>query len=206
MNDENFVSGGFTNSSPTLLAKLFDDSGINTVGTGIGHDLTLILDENTSNQIILNDYYQSDLNSFKSGKVIFPFSELDEGSHTLSFKAWDVHNNSNSEFLEFFVIGSDNIEIGELFNYPNPCSDFTNFIFEHNRPDELIDITLDIFSFDGNIVKSFNFSEISTGFRNNVLWQINNSLKSGIYIYRLTLKSQFDDSITQKSDKLIIVR
>ena len=206
MNDESFVSGGFTNSSPTLLAKLFDDSGINTVGTGIGHDLTLILDENTSNQIILNDYYQSDLNSFKSGKVIFPFSELDEGSHTLSFKAWDVHNNSNSEFLEFFVIASDDIEIGELSNYPNPCSDFTNFIFEHNRPDELVEATLEIFSFDGNIVKSFSSTEISTGFRNNVLWQINNSLKSGIYIYRLTLKSQFDDSITQKSDKLIIVR
>ena len=67
------LSGGFTNSRPTLLAKLFDDSGINTVGTGIGHDLTLILDENTSNQIILNDYYQSDLNSFKSGKVYFLF-------------------------------------------------------------------------------------------------------------------------------------
>ena len=206
MNDENFISGGYTNPTPTLLAKLFDDSGINTVGTGIGHDLTLILDENTSNQIILNEYYQSDLNSFKSGKVIFPFSELDEGSHTLTFKAWDVHNNSNSEFLEFFVISSNNIEIGELFNYPNPCSGFTNFIFEHNRPDELVEATLDIFSFDGNIVKSFNSSEISTGFRNNVLWQINGSLKSGIYIYRLTLKSQFDDSITQKSDKLIIVR
>ena len=66
MNDTNFVSGGYTNSEPQLLALLFDQSGINTVGTGIGHDLTAILDENIVGQFILNDYYESDLDSFQS--------------------------------------------------------------------------------------------------------------------------------------------
>ena len=39
MNDENFVSGGITNESPTLLAKIQDANGINTA-SGIGHDIT----------------------------------------------------------------------------------------------------------------------------------------------------------------------
>jgi len=38
MNDENFVSGGITNQSPTLLVKLEDENGINTA-SGIGHGL-----------------------------------------------------------------------------------------------------------------------------------------------------------------------
>ena len=41
MNDESFISGGITNESPVLIAKLFDESGINT-SSGVGHDLSLI--------------------------------------------------------------------------------------------------------------------------------------------------------------------
>jgi hypothetical protein len=36
MNDETFVSGSITNSSPFLLAFLEDENGINTA-SGIGH-------------------------------------------------------------------------------------------------------------------------------------------------------------------------
>ena len=70
MNDENFVNGGTTNETPSLLAKLFDENGINTVGSGIGHDLTAVLDENTENAIVLNDFYEADLNTYKSGIVL----------------------------------------------------------------------------------------------------------------------------------------
>jgi hypothetical protein len=38
MNDETFVSGSITNSSPFLLAFLEDENGINTA-SGIGHDM-----------------------------------------------------------------------------------------------------------------------------------------------------------------------
>ena len=75
-----------TNESPTLLAKIFDENGINTVGNGIGHDITAVLDGNTSNPIILNDYYESDIDSYQSGKVNFELSDLSEGEHRLSFQ------------------------------------------------------------------------------------------------------------------------
>ena len=65
MNDENFTIGGMTNENPTIYAKLSDSSGINTVGNGIGHDITAILDNNQQSVLVLNDYYESELNTIQ---------------------------------------------------------------------------------------------------------------------------------------------
>ena len=69
MNDESFADGGLTNESPMLLVSLLDSSGINTVGNGIGHDITAVLNGQSSEAIVLNDYYQSDLDSYQSGNI-----------------------------------------------------------------------------------------------------------------------------------------
>ena len=56
MNDTSFVFGGLTNENPVFLAKLSDQYGINTVGNGIGHDVTAVLDDNKQSILVLNDY------------------------------------------------------------------------------------------------------------------------------------------------------
>ncbi|MEO6304271.1 MAG: type IX secretion system sortase PorU, partial [Bacteroidia bacterium] len=94
LNDKGFVNGGITNEKPILYANLIDSSGINTVGSSIGHDITVVLDANSSKPTVLNDYYEANLNSYQSGKVRFPFETLSEGNHQLTFKAWDIQNNS----------------------------------------------------------------------------------------------------------------
>jgi len=207
MNDTNFVSGGYTNSDPELLAILFDESGINTVGTGIGHNLTAVLDQNVGNQHIVNSYYDADFNSFQSGKVRYPFYDLSDGEHTLIVKAWDVHNNSNTSQIIFFVTSSSTLAIEHLLNYPNPSSSFTRFVFEHNRPNEELNVNVDIFSLNGRLVKTLSSTIFTTGFREeSISWDIDSSIDPGIYLYRLSVKSQNDDSIAQKTEKLIIVR
>jgi len=207
MNDTNFVSGGSTNNNPELLALLFDESGINTVGTAIGHDLTAILDDDVWGQYILNDYYESDLNSFQSGIVRYPFFDLNDGEHHLNFKAWDVHNNSSNVELVFFVTSSSELAIEHLFNYPNPSSSFTNFVFEHNRPGELLLITVDIFSLNGELIKTLSKNTFTSGFRDeSIVWDIDPAVSRGIYVYRLSIQSEYDQSISQKTEKLIIVR
>ena len=207
MNDTNFVSGGYTNNSPELLALLFDDSGINTVGTGIGHDLSVTLDQGIINQYIVNDYYESDLNSYQSGYVRFPFDELEDGEHVLNFKAWDVHNNSSDAEITFFVTSNSELSLFDVLNYPNPSSSFTTFMFEHNRPDDILDIRIDIFSLSGQLIKTLSNTSMSSGFRNeSMVWYIDDSIKRGIYIYRVLVSSQNDNSISEKTEKLIIVR
>ena len=56
MNDESFIMGGITDENPSLYAKVYDENGINTVGNGIGHDILAVLDENTADAIVLNDF------------------------------------------------------------------------------------------------------------------------------------------------------
>ena len=100
MNDPNFASGGVTDPNPRFIAEISDDNGINTTGNGIGHDITLIIDANTSDPIVLNNFYEADLDTYQSGKVTYPLSDLAEGNHTVAFKVWDVNNNSFTQLSE----------------------------------------------------------------------------------------------------------
>ena len=71
MNDTLFIDGGITDENPTLLAHISDASGINTVGNGIGHDITAILDGNTASPYVLNDFYEAVKDDFTRGFIRF---------------------------------------------------------------------------------------------------------------------------------------
>src|SRR6218665_1464945 len=103
MNDKNFVNGGMTSTTPLLVVETSDEFGINTVGNGIGHDLLAIIDGETSNPIVLNDYYVGDLDSYKSGKIKYNLSALEPGKHYLEVKIWDSNNNSSTARIDFEV-------------------------------------------------------------------------------------------------------
>ncbi|MBC7651225.1 MAG: type IX secretion system sortase PorU, partial [Deinococcales bacterium] len=118
LNDEKFVNGGLTNDNPILIVKLTDSSGINTVGTGIGHDITAILDGNEKNSIKLNDYYEAALDNYQQGQIRYQLPTLADGVHTLKIKAWDVFNNSSEIILEFTVQKKQQITISHVYNYP----------------------------------------------------------------------------------------
>jgi hypothetical protein len=94
MDDENFAFGGLTDENPTLLVKLSDDNGINVAGNSIGHDLNGVLDDDSRNSFILNDFYEAELDDYTKGTVEYPLFSLEEGRHTIKVKAWDVANNS----------------------------------------------------------------------------------------------------------------
>ena len=133
MNDENFVNGGLTDTKPLFMANISDENGINTTGNGIGHNITLIIDGNTSSPIILNNFYEADLDTYQSGKVSYRLSDLEVGPHQLVFKVWDVNNNSSEATLDFVVVEEEEIGISHLLNYPNPFTTNTDFYFEHNQ-------------------------------------------------------------------------
>ena len=133
LNDNEFSNAGIASPNPLIYAEIADESGINTVGNGIGHDITGILDNNTTHPIVLNDYFESNLNDYTSGILRYPMSNLSEGWHDLQVKVWDVYNNSSMATLRFRVVDENSIIIANMGNYPNPASDFTRFTFEHNK-------------------------------------------------------------------------
>jgi hypothetical protein len=210
MNDTTFVSGGITDQNPNLLAFLTDSSGINTVGNGIGHDLTAMLDDDSKSLKILNDYYVTDLNTFKRGVINYPFFGLSDGYHTLSLKVWDVYNNSSEASIQFLVVSSAQLAVQHLFNYPNPFFDNTTFSFEYNQPNTELNIQIDIYSLTGQKVKTLRLPLYSNGFRANTIeWDGtgDNGAKigSGTYVYNVKVTMP-DGSSVHKSSKLVVIR
>lgn len=209
LNDETFIYGGITNSSPLLIAKLFDEQGINTVGNGIGHDLIAVIDGNTEDAINLNEYYESEVDDFKKGEIRFPMSELSDGKHTLSLKAWDNANNSSEKSIEFNVVSEKNVKIENLVNYPNPFTTNTEFIFQHNQPGTPMDIKLDIFTVSGKLVKSFNEVIVNDGFLSrDIRWNgrddFGDKIGKGVYVYKLKVRSR-NGSVDEVIEKLVIL-
>jgi hypothetical protein len=216
MNDESFVSGGITNSSPSLLLKLHDDNGINTA-SGIGHDIVGILDGDEANPYILNDYYQTELDDYQRGIVNYPLRDLDPGLHTLSVKAWDVYNNSSTTEIQFVVFDENQeLVIENVLNYPNPFVNYTEFWFNHNSSEPL-DVLVQIFTVTGKIVRTLSGQTNSgeccntgaSSLSREIVWDgrddFGDKIGKGVYIYKLTVRSATLNKTVEKIEKLVIL-
>jgi hypothetical protein len=210
MNDSTFVVGGITNSSPAIYAILTDESGINTSSASIGHDISAILNNSPNKTYSLNEYYQTDIDDFKQGSVSYGLYLLDEGSHTVSLKAWDVHNNPSEKTISFVVIESNDLTINKLLNYPNPFTTNTNFFFEHNKPGMYLEVLLQIFTVSGKLVKTIHQPMTTAGFRSepinwNGLDDFGSPIGRGVYIYKLKIRTPEGD-IAEEYEKLLILK
>ena len=196
MNTEDFVFGSVTSSNPTLLVKLEDDNGINVVGNSIGHDLEGILDEDTQNTLLLNDFYESELDDYTKGEVRYPMSDLPEGRHQISVKAWDVANNSAEGYTEFIVASSEEVVLEHVLNYPNPFTDRTCFQFDHNLPNQELDIMIQIYTVSGRLVKTLYSTLLTDGALRQddcIEWDgkddFGGQLAKGVYLYKVKIRA-----------------
>ncbi|MBX2979971.1 MAG: type IX secretion system sortase PorU [Flavobacteriales bacterium] len=210
MNDDRFVRGGITDENPLIYAKLFDENGINTVGNSIGHDLLATLNENTDRSIVLNDLYEADLDTYKSGTVRYRLKDLPEGPHTLRLKAWDVFNNSSESTTEFIVASSEELALERVLNYPNPFTTYTEFFFEHNRPCTTLNVQVQVFTVSGRLVKTISRQLACDGFRSEPMaWDgrddFGDKLARGVYVYRLNVVTPEGEK-AEKFEKLVILR
>ncbi|WP_138434888.1 type IX secretion system sortase PorU [Winogradskyella algicola] len=213
MNDENFVSGGITNESPNLLAKLQDDNGINTA-SGIGHDITAIIDGDETNPIVLNDYYQANVDDYTNGTVTYPFRDLEPGPHTLTLKAWDTYNNSSTAEIQFVVYDKDEeLVIDNVLNYPNPFVNYTEFWFNHNSVEPL-DVSVQIFTVSGKLVRTLNGqtsggSKSVSSLSKDIIWDgrddFGDKIGKGVYVYKLKVRSNRLNKQVEKIQKLVIL-
>jgi hypothetical protein len=210
LNSEDFVNGGLTDETPTLIVKVFDESGINMVGNGIGHDITAILDGKTAEPIVLNDYYNADLDTYQSGRIEYPFTGIEPGRHTLEFKIWDVNNNSTDAKIEFIVAEKQEIALDHVLNYPNPFTTRTQFMFEHNQVCTSLDAQVQIFTISGKLVKTINTTVKTEGFRaEGIEWNgrddFDDQLARGVYIYRLIVRNPEGEQ-AEKIEKLVLLK
>lgn len=209
LNDEQFVNGGIVDASPVLVAKIRDNYGINTTGNGIGHDLTAILDNATESQIVLNDYYQTDKDSFNSGTVRYNLENLSTGKHTLLVRAWDINNNHSESELSFEVVSSEKFALSHVLNYPNPFTTHTEFFFEHNRSGGDFDILVQIYTVSGKLVKTIQTHQTLQGNRSLAIpWDgrddYGDKIGKGTYMYKLRVRNNMEET-AETIEKLVIL-
>ena len=210
MDDNSFVDGGNTSESPKFLAMLEDESGINTSITAVDHDIIAILDGDQANPFILNDFYQTEIDNFTKGEVKFPFRNLKVGQHTLQFKCWDTYNNLSEATLSFNVVDNGDLVLSNVLNYPNPFVNYTEFWFNHNKPNELLEVQINIYTVSGKLIKTINQLVQSENLSRSISWDglddFGNKIGKGVYIYKLNVKSTISNTTAQKIEKLVILQ
>jgi hypothetical protein len=159
---------------------------------------------------VLNDFYESDLDSYQQGRVRFPLNKLPEGPHYLTFKAWDINNNSSESRVDFIVASSAKLALDRVLNYPNPFTTRTQFLFQHNKPCTGMAVQVQIFTVSGKLVKTLDDYQVCEGFRNNPIdWDgrddFGDVLARGVYIYRLRIRTA-EGETAQKTEKLVLLR
>ncbi len=210
MNDTFFINGGVTDQYPTFLALVSDKWGINPGVNGIGHDIIGIMDNDQYNSYIMDNYYETDLNSYTSGTVTYKLPEMSLGMHSIKFTIWDNFNNSSQDSLNFKVVYGQNIVVPRIFNYPNPMSSYTNFIYEDNFEGSQQDVTIEIYNTSGKIVRELKTDIYTNGYSSGPMYWDGtdgngNKINSGIYFYRIIVRSNGQTAISG-TQKLIVIQ
>ena len=230
MNNTNFADGGITDQNPMLLACVTDDHGINSTGSGIGHDITVILDGKIIDTVVLNDYYFSgdgngclnaSLADYQKGNVTYPFRNLAPGPHQLTFKIWDINNNSTTATLNFIVKDetNQNLIVNKLLNWPNPFTNKTYVQFEHNC-DDILDVNVQIYTITGKLVRTLSAPVTAEPFlqgyrtpRTAIEWDgkddFGDAVGKGTYIFKIFAKAQNQEKCKGTAtavEKMVLLR
>ncbi len=202
INNPVFANGDKTNEYPHFYATIEDENGINTVGSGIGHDLLLTIDNSFAQSYVLNNYFKAESNSYQRGNVSFRLSEMSEGMHSLTFRAWDLLNNSSTATLDFEVVKGFAPQIFSVMTYPNPVrtDGMITIEVQHDRPDDVLQVNYIVYDFSGQIVWSTTSSSADV-----ITFTASEAhLNPGVYIYKVNIKTIQQQEFTSKMGKLIV--
>ncbi len=208
LNTSNFINGESVDSTPVFEANISDENGINAVGGGIGHDLYLSLNDNPNLSYVLNNYYESSFGDYRSGKLVYEIPKLEDGSYTLTFRAWDLLNNSSTETLTFNVENGIKPHLYTFYAAPNPAESYVNFIFKHDQPQSEMNIELYVYNLTGELLWQTEKTVYSDENIAEISWDLTTSsgrkLLRGIYLYTVYVESEEKSDFSRKSNKLLV--
>ena len=203
LNTKAFQNGDKTYPTPRFFADLYDENGINTAGAGIGHDLMLIIDDDPKKIYSLNEYFTSANSSYQAGQVSYMMEALEDGPHSLTFRAWDLLNNSTTQSLNFVVEAGLDPSICSVTTYPNPApqASVVRLVVNYDQPDELLQTEVYLFNTNGQTVYSHTQSNPDDVSIN--IAQL--GLQPGVYIYHVKIKSA-SSRYSKAAGKIIVTK
>lgn len=203
LNNPAFQDGDQTYEFPHFFADIYDEHGINTVGSGIGHDLMMVIDEDPKLTFVLNDYFMAQNNSYQRGMISYKMPEMTEGAHTMTFRAWDLLNNSSTASLNFQVVKGLDPTIYQVISYPNPvnANGLLNFRIEFDQPNEVVHTEIRLFDLSGKLVYEY----AQTG-ASGIQWNLSEiNAAPGVYVYQVKIQTPTSNFVS-KAGKIIITQ
>ena len=209
LNSTSFVDGGNVNTTPYFVANISDKDGINAAGSGIGHDLQLVIDGDLSKTYVLNDNFNYDFGTYTSGSTFYSIPELTPGKHQFTFRCWDVLNNSTTTTLHFNVVESLSPNLFDIGVTENPAKNTTTFILSHDRVGSNMDVIIEIYDISGRQLWRHAEKGVPDTAQYTVKWDLTSDggtpLGTGVYLYRAKISSDGSD-FASKVRKLIIIK
>lgn len=187
LNHPSFCPDGIVNSSPMLIAEISDNHALNMSLAGIGHWMSLSLDEGAITYNDVSNYYEPE--SIERGTIYYPLESLENGYHTLTLRIWDVAGNSASETIGFFVDSASSLHVFDIYTDHNPASETANFYLVHDRPDGDLKVELMVYDLLGRTVWTNTSTGKADKFKSYpITWNLTDTsgrrVGKGIYIYR----------------------
>lgn len=207
LNSPSFVDGGNVNATPFFVAEVKDKDGINAAGSGIGHDLQLVIDGDMAKTYVLNDNFTYDFGTYTSGSTYYSIPELEAGPHKLQFRAWDIQNNSSTAILTFNVVKALTPSLFDINVTSNPAKGSTTFVISHDRMESNMDVVIEVFDTSGRMLWRHSENGVPSSGTYTVKWDLstgNGSLGTGLYLYRVKIASD-GSSYASKTKKLIVI-
>ncbi|MCB0502345.1 MAG: T9SS type A sorting domain-containing protein, partial [Bacteroidetes bacterium] len=85
----------------------------------------------------------------------------------------------------------------------------TNFIFEHNRKGDVLDVRIQVFTVSGKLVKTLQETAMSETRNVQIPWDglddYGDKIGKGVYIYKVSLKDSSGEKVEQYQ-KLVLLR
>ncbi len=208
LDNPDFPNGGFTGTQPMFVATISDNIGINASGTNVGHDMELVIDNQQANVLTLNDYFNYDFGSYNSGVVSYPLQGLAVGKHKLSFRVWDVNNNSTTSVLDFTVQEDINQAL-DVNATSNPARTSTHIITSFAESEEAHTVSTEIYDIAGRKIWAHQASTNGGSGYSSTEWRLTDGsgapVPAGIYLYRAVVSSP-SQRMETKTKKIIVVR
>ena len=202
LNHESFSKSDVVNANPMLIARVSDDVAINMSEQGLGHQMSIRIDDNI-NLTDVGSRFTPDADGTPAGTIHYQLPTLSAGNHTATLKVWDTAGNSSMASVDFFVNPDAAPKIFNIYSDANPASIEANFYVEHNRPDATLTVKIEIFNINGQLVWSSESRGKADMYSSApVKWNLTDKSGSkvvrGIYLYKATVTSGGESSTQTK--------
>lgn len=206
VNNFSFKSGDVVGANPVLIGHVYDLFGINSSSVGLGHDISVSI--NGGDPVSLNDYFEYAPNSCTDGYFEFALGDLEDGFYTLTFKAWDLLNNSSKRTISFVVDKGKDEHVYSMEALPNPASTSTSVMVDYGHPLVNVDYEVGIYNTQGLLVNTMRGVESSSDGKLLLQWNLNDfngsRVAPGVYIFRVDIKSG-ETNFSGLSEKIIVL-